>query len=62
MGVNHEQYDPAKHNIVSNGSCTTNCLAPIAKVMLDNFGVVQGLMNTIHSYTNDQSLLDSAAP
>ena len=58
MGVNHEQYDPAKHNIVSNGSCTTNCLAPIAKVMLDNFGIVQGLMNTVHSYTNDQSLLD----
>jgi glyceraldehyde 3-phosphate dehydrogenase len=58
MGVNHEQYDPAKHNIVSNGSCTTNCLAPIAKVMLDNFGVVQGLMTTVHSYTNDQSLLD----
>ena len=58
MGVNHEQYDPAKHNIVSNGSCTTNCLAPIAKVLLDNFGIVQGLMNTVHSYTNDQSLLD----
>lgn len=58
MGVNHEQYDPAKHHIVSNGSCTTNCLAPIAKVMLDNFGIVQGLMNTVHSYTNDQSLLD----
>ena len=57
-GVNHEQYDPAKHNIVSNGSCTTNCLAPIAKVLLDNFGIVQGLMNTVHSYTNDQSLLD----
>jgi glyceraldehyde 3-phosphate dehydrogenase len=58
MGVNHELYDPAKHNIVSNGSCTTNCLAPIAKVLLDNFGIVQGLMNTVHSYTNDQSLLD----
>jgi glyceraldehyde 3-phosphate dehydrogenase len=58
MGVNHEQYDPAKHHIVSNGSCTTNCLAPIAKVLLDNFGIVQGLMNTVHSYTNDQSLLD----
>jgi glyceraldehyde 3-phosphate dehydrogenase len=58
MGVNHEQYDASKHNIVSNGSCTTNCLAPIAKVMLDNFGIVQGLMNTVHSYTNDQSLLD----
>lgn len=58
MGVNHDQYDPAKHHVVSNGSCTTNCLAPIAKVMLDQFGVVQGLMTTVHSYTNDQSLLD----
>jgi glyceraldehyde 3-phosphate dehydrogenase len=58
MGVNHELYDPAKHNIVSNGSCTTNCLAPIAKVLQDSFGIVQGLMNTVHSYTNDQSLLD----
>jgi len=58
MGVNHEQYDPAKHQIVSNGSCTTNCLAPVAKVLLDNFGVDKGLMTTIHSYTNDQSLLD----
>jgi glyceraldehyde 3-phosphate dehydrogenase len=58
MGVNHDQYDGAKHHVVSNGSCTTNCLAPIAKVMLDNFGVEKGLMTTIHSYTNDQSLLD----
>jgi glyceraldehyde 3-phosphate dehydrogenase len=58
MGVNHDQYDGSKHHIVSNGSCTTNCLAPVAKVMLDNFGIVQGLMTTIHSYTNDQSLLD----
>jgi glyceraldehyde 3-phosphate dehydrogenase len=58
MGVNHDQYDPAKHNVVSNGSCTTNCLAPVAKVLLDNFGVEKGLMTTIHSYTNDQSLLD----
>jgi glyceraldehyde 3-phosphate dehydrogenase len=58
MGVNHEQYDPAKHHVVSNGSCTTNCLAPVAKVMLDNFGIEKGLMTTIHSYTNDQSLLD----
>ena len=58
MGVNQEQYDPAKHHIVSNGSCTTNCLAPVAKVMLDNFGIEKGLMTTIHSYTNDQSLLD----
>jgi len=58
LGVNDEMYDPAKHVFISNGSCTTNCLAPIAKVMLDNFGIVQGLMTTIHSYTNDQSLLD----
>jgi glyceraldehyde 3-phosphate dehydrogenase len=58
MGVNDDQYDPAKHHIVSNGSCTTNCLAPVAKVMLDNFGVERGLMTTIHSYTNDQALLD----
>jgi glyceraldehyde 3-phosphate dehydrogenase (phosphorylating) len=58
MGVNEGQYDPAKHAVVSNGSCTTNCLAPIAKVMLDNFGFEHGLMTTIHSYTNDQNLLD----
>jgi glyceraldehyde 3-phosphate dehydrogenase len=58
LGVNHEVYDPAKHNLLSNGSCTTNCLAPIAKVMLDNFGIQNGLMTTIHSYTNDQSVLD----
>jgi len=58
MGVNHEDYDPAQHNIISNASCTTNCLAPVAKVILDNFGIVRGLMTTIHSYTNDQSLLD----
>ena len=58
MGVNDSLYDPAKHHIISNGSCTTNCLAPIAKVMLDNFGVVRGLMTTVHSYTNDQHLLD----
>ncbi|HMJ15944.1 MAG TPA: type I glyceraldehyde-3-phosphate dehydrogenase, partial [Polyangiaceae bacterium] len=58
MGVNDNQYDPAKHHVVSNGSCTTNCLAPVAKVMLDNFGVEHGLMTTIHSYTNDQALLD----
>ncbi|HVR20226.1 MAG TPA: glyceraldehyde 3-phosphate dehydrogenase NAD-binding domain-containing protein, partial [Polyangiaceae bacterium] len=58
MGVNHDQYDGSKHHIVSNGSCTTNCLAPVAKVMLDNFGIEKGLMTTIHSYTNDQSLLD----
>jgi glyceraldehyde 3-phosphate dehydrogenase len=58
MGVNHDQYDPAKHHIISNASCTTNCLAPVAKVMLDNFGVERGLMTTVHSYTNDQNLLD----
>lgn len=58
MGVNDDKYDPAKHHIISNGSCTTNCLAPIAKVMLDNFGIVRGLMTTVHAYTNDQNLLD----
>jgi glyceraldehyde 3-phosphate dehydrogenase len=58
MGVNDHLYDPAKHHIVSNGSCTTNCLAPVAKVLLDNFGVARGLMTTVHSYTNDQHLLD----
>lgn len=58
MGVNDHLYDPAKHNVLSNGSCTTNCLAPVAKVMLENFGVVRGLMTTIHSYTNDQAVLD----
>lgn len=58
LGVNDEKYDAKAHNIVSNGSCTTNCLAPIAKVLLDNFGVKLGLMTTIHSYTNDQAVLD----
>jgi glyceraldehyde 3-phosphate dehydrogenase len=58
LGVNTEHYDPKKHHIISNGSCTTNCLAPVAKVLLDNFGIKQGLMTTIHSYTNDQSVLD----
>jgi glyceraldehyde 3-phosphate dehydrogenase len=58
MGVNHEKYDPAKHNIVSNASCTTNCLAPLAKVVNDSFGIVKGQMTTIHSYTNDQKILD----
>jgi glyceraldehyde 3-phosphate dehydrogenase len=58
MGVNHEKYDPKSHHILSNGSCTTNCLAPVAKVMLDNFGVVRGLMTTVHAYTNDQHILD----
>jgi glyceraldehyde 3-phosphate dehydrogenase (phosphorylating) len=58
LGVNEHTYDPAKHHVVSNASCTTNCLAPMAKVIHDNFGIVHGLMNTIHSYTNDQQLLD----
>jgi glyceraldehyde 3-phosphate dehydrogenase len=58
MGVNHEMYDPAKHVVVSNASCTTNCLAPFAKVLHDSFGIKKGWMTTIHSYTNDQNLLD----
>ena len=58
MGVNDGDYDPAKHNILSNASCTTNCVAPMAKVLLDNFGIVKGLMTTIHAYTNDQVILD----
>jgi glyceraldehyde 3-phosphate dehydrogenase len=58
MGVNDDKYDPKTHHIVSNGSCTTNCLAPIAKVLLDTYGVKRGLMTTIHSYTNDQAILD----
>jgi glyceraldehyde 3-phosphate dehydrogenase len=58
LGVNHEKYDPAKHHIISNASCTTNCLAPIAKVVNDSFKVVSGTMTTIHSYTNDQVILD----
>ena len=58
MGVNDDTYDKEKHNIVSNASCTTNCLAPIMKVLLKNFGVQRGFMNTIHSYTNDQRILD----
>ncbi|RKG70027.1 type I glyceraldehyde-3-phosphate dehydrogenase [Corallococcus sp. CA054B] len=57
-GINHHEYDPARHHIVSNASCTTNCLAPIAKVLVDNFGVEKGLMTTVHSYTNDQRILD----
>jgi len=58
LGVNEDKYDPAKHNIISNASCTTNCLAPLAKVVNDEFGIVRGLMTTIHSYTNDQKILD----
>ncbi len=58
MGVNHEKYDPSKHNVISNASCTTNCLAPVAKVLNDGFGIVKGLMTTVHAYTNDQKILD----
>ena len=58
MGVNHTAYDPAKHQIISNASCTTNCLAPVAKVLHESFGIVKGWMTTIHAYTNDQNLLD----
>ena len=58
LGVNDDAYDPAKHHIISNASCTTNCLAPLAKVIHEQFGIVKGWMTTIHSYTNDQQLLD----
>jgi glyceraldehyde 3-phosphate dehydrogenase len=58
IGVNEKTFDPAKHFIISNASCTTNCLAPVAKVLLDNFGIERGLMTTIHAYTNDQKILD----
>jgi glyceraldehyde 3-phosphate dehydrogenase len=58
MGVNQAQFDPAKHQVVSNASCTTNCLAPVAKVLHDRFGIVHGLMTTVHAYTNDQQILD----
>jgi glyceraldehyde 3-phosphate dehydrogenase len=58
LGVNTEAYDPAKHTVISCGSCTTNCLAPVAKVLLDTFGIQRGLMTTVHSYTNDQAVLD----
>lgn len=58
LGVNENQYDPAKHHIVSNASCTTNCLAPVAKVLEDTFGIEKALMTTVHSYTNDQKILD----
>ena len=59
LGVNDDKYDPAKHNILSNASCTTNCLAPVVKVLNDSFGIVSGIMTTIHSYTNDQVVLDA---
>jgi glyceraldehyde 3-phosphate dehydrogenase len=58
LGVNQDKYDAAKHNIISNASCTTNCLAPVVKVLMENFGIVSGIMTTIHSYTNDQVILD----
>jgi len=58
LGVNEETYDKSKHSIISNASCTTNCLAPAAKILLDNFGIISGFMTTVHSYTNDQKILD----
>ncbi|CAL9567845.1 type I glyceraldehyde-3-phosphate dehydrogenase [Streptomyces sp. NPDC029526] len=58
MGVNQDQYDPANHHVISNASCTTNCVAPLAKVLDENFGIVKGLMTTVHAYTNDQRILD----
>lgn len=58
MGVNHDKYDPARHHIISNASCTTNCLVPVVKVIRDSFGFVKGFMTTVHSYTNDQQILD----
>ena len=60
LGVNEDKYDPSKHHIISNASCTTNCLAPAAKVLHDNWGIVRGLMTTVHAYTNDQRILDLA--
>jgi glyceraldehyde 3-phosphate dehydrogenase len=58
LGINDKEYDPAKHNIISNASCTTNCLSPMVKVLEENFGIEKGMMSTIHSYTNDQRILD----
>ena len=58
IGVNDDQYDPAAHHVISNASCTTNCLAPLAKVLMDSFGVERGFMTTTHAYTNDQQVLD----
>ena len=58
MGINETDYNPETHSIISNASCTTNCLAPVAKVLLENFGIVRGMMTTVHSYTNDQKILD----
>ena len=62
MGVNHDKYDAANHHVISNASCTTNCLAPMAKVLDEKFGIVRGLMTTIHAYTNDQNTLDAPHP
>jgi glyceraldehyde 3-phosphate dehydrogenase len=62
LGVNEGQYDPAKHHVISNGSCTTNCIAPVVKVLHQNFGIVHGFMTSIHSYTNDQKILDVFHP
>jgi glyceraldehyde 3-phosphate dehydrogenase len=62
VGVNDKSYDPAKHHVISNASCTTNCLSPVAKVLHESFGIESGLMTTIHSYTNDQKLLDLPHP
>jgi glyceraldehyde 3-phosphate dehydrogenase len=58
MGINETEYNPSAHHIISNASCTTNCLAPVAKVLLENFGIVRGMMTTVHAYTNDQKILD----
>jgi len=58
-GINHESYDPSKHHVISNASCTTNCLAPMAKILHETFGIESGMMTTIHSYTNDQRILDA---
>jgi len=58
IGVNEAEYDPSRHNIISNASCTTNCLAPVAKILLQEFGIVRGMMTTVHAYTNDQKILD----
>lgn len=59
MGVNHDQYDPEKHHFLSNASCTTNCMAPVTKIIMDNFGIEKGMMTTVHAYTNDQNIHDA---
>jgi glyceraldehyde 3-phosphate dehydrogenase len=61
MGINHHKFDPALHRVISNASCTTNCLAPVAKVLMENFGIVKGMMTTVHAYTNGQQILDYPA-